>query len=353
MTNGILQMLLLADGFDQYGDTPTMSLAYTVLGDCFQCVNRNPRTGSGSLTWRQGATNADYCQRFLPSNASQIYMGFAINFQTLLDTFNSNNYFTFDILDDLGNIQIQMQITALGELNFFRGSNNQIIKTSFRLTPKKYSYLEIGLKIDPVSGVLEVRVDGDKQAIFVGNTQNGTGLINSIRFTGVRVFGTPDFDIDDLYLCDPIGITFNNFLGPVHMRTLLPTADTTNSDWTITGAVSGNAAVGLIPPNIGARYIQATAVGNETDFTYPNIPATAYAIYGVLIGAFVQQSVASGISTMSLGLNSNGVTSDSIPLTPPNVGRFLYQLFSFDPEQGAQWITKKVNLVRTRLIRTT
>lgn len=344
-------MLLLADGFDQYGATSSLALAYTILGDCFQCVNRNPRTGSGSLTWRQGSTNADYFLKLLPSNPQQIFMGFAINFQTLVDTFNSQNFFSLDILDNTGVLQMRMQLTNPdGRMQFLIGGV-VVMTTSYHLTANKYCYIEIGLKIDPVSGTLEVRVDGDSINVFVGPTQTGALNIGQVKFAGARVFGTPDFDIDDWYICEPSGNTFNNFLGPIHCRTLLPNNDTVNADWAVTGAASGNQAVGLLPANIAGRYIQASAIGNETDFTYPNIPATAYAILGVIVGAFAQQTVA-GSTTITVGLNSNGVTQDSAPFALSTNPLFSYNLFNYNPELGANWVNKTVNLLRTRLIRT-
>jgi hypothetical protein len=77
---------------------------------------------------------------------------------------------------------------------------------------------------------------------------------------------------DDLYLLDTSTPGHNDFLGPIHIKSLHPNGDTTTADMTPSTGVDHYALVDDTNPDI-AEYLTADAV-NETDiWDYEDVPS--------------------------------------------------------------------------------
>lgn len=127
---------------------------------------------------------------------------------------------------------ITIGTTATGLITIARGATVVATSTSAIAPANVVTYYEVKFTIADTGGFCEVKLNGTSIVSFTGDTRNAgtTGLVNTYAIN--RGGNTGGFTVDDLYILDLTGAApYNDYLGDVAVRTLLPTGNGDSSGW--------------------------------------------------------------------------------------------------------------------------
>lgn len=144
---------------------------------------------------------------------------------------------------------------------------------SFNFFPG-WNYIEVKAVINDVTGSVEVKVNGSVWITFSGDTRNAAnGAVDTIYHPGHT--GTNNL-WDDMYLLDTTGVApYNDYLGDIVVKALLPDGNGDSSQWTGSDADSINNYQLVDEPNSSATdYVAASAAGLTDLYTIADLPNT-------------------------------------------------------------------------------
>jgi hypothetical protein len=186
----------------------------------------------------------------------------------------------------------------------------------------------------------------------VQTLENGADVVNAFisnKATGSLV---NDFFIDDVYVCDGSGSANNDFLGPVRVAALRPTA---NDSVAMTPSSGANwQCVDETTPNDDTDYVSAPASGLPlTDrYTMSDLPAEASLIRGVRTLYRARKEDAALVELRGL-VRSGGTDGLGTTRALDTAYTFYTDLFENDPNIGAAWTPTTVNAMTAGVRRVT
>lgn len=213
------------------------------------------------------------------------------------------------------------------------------------LSASTWYYIEVKFTLGSANGAIEVRVNGlsDCSVSNINTDYNNVGFVNRVYFGP----GSNNYYLDDIYICNLSGGSpFNNFLGPVYIKKLVPNGEGLHTDFGVSGALTKiNVASQALQPTVLTNYLVANGDFNETldkkqSFVFPGIAAN-YQILGV-----VQQTFMSGLLQptellQNFATYDTTTTSQAIRLQGFDSPWWITTVWPTDPE-GNSWTSAKL-----------
>ena len=344
--------LLFIDGFDAYG-TDTVNVVSAMFaagygsalgfgGDSHTLASANTRTGIGFSIFPSGISFGGGILRNFPT-ASGIVSGFAVKvnqggFQALC-RIGYNNY--------AGTAGMQIIMSA-------NGANGITVATadgahSYASAPNVlfqgvWQFIEIKYSPGVGTSYLEVRVDGIAVIVITNQALVSGALASLVNMFEFSSNGNANIQVDDWYLCDLTGSSFNNFLGDCVVHALLPNADGgTNQFAQVGGTGAGHfTSVDEATPDGDTSYLSSNTTGQIELFTVPTLPADIVDVLAVGVNISARKQAA-GVGTYASVLDVGGVQSVSAA-TPTSLGYVTQQkLFQTQPGGGSWTLTAAQN----------
>jgi len=315
--------LLWIDGFDVYGpDNASIMVAleeagYGVSAGFGGLPNSsafaNTRTGIGFSVSPVCNVQGGYISRNFQT-AAGIVTGFAVQLQTseftTICTLGYNNY--------IGGGARQLILYANGAngltMQTGDGLGVYVSKPNVLFTGV-WQYVEVKYAPGSTTSYLEVRVDGvtvlrvtNQNLVSAGQA----GLVNYMRLNGD---GNQKLYIDDWYLCDTNGTSFNDFLGDCVVHALLPKSDAGMNQF---AQVGGNGAghftsVNELATDGDVSYLSSNTAGQTELFTVPTLPSDIVDVLAVAVNITARKQ-APGLGTFVPVLEAGGIEQDGAPI---------------------------------------
>jgi len=239
--------------------------------------------------------------------------------------------------------ELQIQHGNGGYVKVVRGDNVVLGQTSQPVfLPVRWLYLEVKVKIAAdTTGYVTVRVDGSVVLNLTGvrTAASASPAVNMVMLGAY--LGNINFKllVDDFYLCDTTGTSFNDFLGDVVVYTQVPTADATYNDWTPNTGTNRYSCVQEIPPDGDTTYIYTSSDLAKQTFTFP-----ALSNINVLAVQFSAQARKDDSTTRYLKLIGKLGASEVISSAFTLSNSYLYNVMKFiNAPDGTPWTLTKLN----------
>lgn len=252
-------------GFDDGAGEPNQTLGGGSLND-----TANSRTGAGGCWTGPGTSGIVNVQSIIPATTNFVF-GFGARFQ-------STNTGTFCYVTDGVVVHLALRLTSAGGLNLYMGDGVTLLATSsttpFSIT-NVWRYIEFKATIDDVAGSVTVRVDGTTILTYSGDTRNGsTATVTKMILFNLGNPGTTYYD--DVYALDNTGVApYNDFLGDIVVRTLLPNGDGDSSGWLGSDGNSVNNSLLVDEPTSSMTDYVAANVSSTSDlYALTDVPST-------------------------------------------------------------------------------
>lgn len=253
-------------GFDDGAGEPSQTNGGGILND-----TGNARTGVGGCWTGPGTSGIVNVSSSFPASTTFV-VGFGAKFP------NTNTSTSFWYVHDGVAIHLSLRMTSFGALNLYRGDGTTLLATS-TATPFSiggvWRYVEVKATIDDVAGSVTVRVDGTPIINYSGDTRNGsTATVTTMVLFNLGNPGTTYFD--DVYALDTTGpAPYNDFLGDIVVRTLLPNGDGDSSGWLGSDGNSVNNSL-LVDEATSSMtdYVAANVSGTSDLYALTDVPST-------------------------------------------------------------------------------
>ena len=304
--------LILLDGFEGYGPDGTVSATDTTLdrrlnmrwgrisssygGENYSAqISGSPLARGGKLCFNIIDDNGKYWRTWL-GDRSQIIVGFA--FRPSRGEAGEYVYFMHGGTYAGACSCLKFSITENGYIQL-HDAGNSLIDTSEKALIRfgRWNYIEIKATFHDSAGSVELRHNGS--SVLTAQNQD-------LAYTsGHNHCDTLEFEFydellyDDIYVIDPTTGGANDFLGPVVVRRLSPTADTATADFTPSEGMDHYACVDDDRADQD-DYLESTTIGDDELWDYENVPAEIAAVKGVNIetAAYVTGSQTKGIASL-------------------------------------------------------
>lgn len=225
----------------------------------------------------------------IPANQS-IIVGFGYRTTDLLvgEIVNFSNTATFGanagglrlVKNESGIVSVGSGYSS-GSLTTTFGSSNAGV-----LSINTWCYIEIKVSFHASAGAVEVKVNGESViSVTNQNTLAGLASISGMNLSNNTSTGAY---FDDLYICDTTGTVNNDFLGPISVYTLFPSANGTTNNFSVTGAASNYLAVNSAVPDT-ATYVSSSNTNDKDLYAMSDLPITPSAVQGVMVKARSQK----------------------------------------------------------------
>ncbi|HWD38915.1 MAG TPA: hypothetical protein VG944_08715 [Fimbriimonas sp.] len=204
-----------------------------------------------------------------------------------------------------------------------------------------YVYIELQATIDGTVGAFNLLINGVSVLSGSGvNTQKtANAYSNGIGLESPQ--GTNTCYWDDLYAADTTGSINNSFLGTIQVKTLLPTGNGTNTQWTASAGSAYNCVNGN-PPTNGTSYISDANDGEISTFTTAGVGST-----GGVTGVFLKvhaavdiagaRGIAGAVRTHSANYVGSTQTVNSTTYSSKQA------IWDANPNTGVQWTLTELN----------
>lgn len=227
------------------------------------------RTGSRGLQLTGGsiskslAAQVTYIAGFAFRVSSFSFAGFATMFQF---TDGGSDQVDMRIQGSAGGTQGQLEVTR----------NGTVLGTSSYLFPLNiFHYLEIKTTVDPVTGSVIVRVDGD---IILTVTGANTRATANTQINGYALVGQNVFQFDDVVVIDGGSPGPTDFIGDVGVYPRFPSASGTYTQYTSSTANPNWQNVDEAQPDDDTSYNYDQTAGHKDSFKFQSLGLAASAV---------------------------------------------------------------------------
>lgn len=219
-----------------------------------------------------------------------------------------------------------------------------------RVLPRQWNYYEMKVNFQTsATGSVEVRLNGVSiPALTLTNVVTvaaGSGPTyvswGGSRASDVNLF----WYLDDIYVCDGTGSYNNDFLGPIRVQTLYPSAPGTYSQWNQIGGVPSNPQTAINEPYYDKdnSYLSSNTVNALSSFYFKSLLANTNAVKAVQVRSFMRKDEA-GIRQVQTFLRQGSTDLASGPIITPSesYGTILTR-FDNNPITAGAWVVSDVN----------
>jgi len=172
--------------------------------------------------------------------------------------------------------QIKLRVNSAGQLQVVHGGGAILATTPDYYDDPTWKHVEFKAMIDNAAGAFEVRVN---ERIVL--SASGVDTQNTANASANRVyFGVGDRLLDNLWICDGAGATFNNFIGELRVITRRPNAAGFYTQWTPNTGLNW-AAVDDPQTDNDSTYVSSITPGNKDSFPLVALGVDSGAILAV------------------------------------------------------------------------
>lgn len=319
-------MLIFADGFDNYS---TLTNFWDGAGlDCaIRLSTGQSRTGIGCMQVNSAAFGP--LKTF--ANKTKVLVGLAANFSGAAQIVH---------LDTSTKVNIAVQVNADRSLSVLRGSGDfpfaVVIGTTAVnvFTFNTYNYVECKVLFSATVGTVELRCNGVLVLTLTGLktvAESANQFCSIVQLMGTSL-ASGTFLIDDVYVLDWATAPNTNFLGPLKLYTLPPTANAAVA-WTPLAGTNWS-EVSEVPPDGDTSYNSSPNIGDVDQYVYPltGVPAGSAIL-------FVQHELDMKVDSGARSVDSvvNGAPA-GLP-TALSSGYHIYPTpYDTNPATGVAWV---------------
>jgi hypothetical protein len=329
-----------SEGFEM-GDL----VGYTLPTATLPTISTTRRSGSYAVHIHGGNYTNCKLQKSITAG-SEFYFRVAVYINNFAYTANHNIYF-MNGSNTVGSIQFNNS-------NYIYISINGLTDTGSTLLLVNTWYLiEVHIKVDNTTGVLEVKLEGIPEVDVSGDTQGSYSTIDSIVFLDSS---DDQIWIDDIALNDTAGAADNSWCGDGKIIKLTPDDDVTTELTQYPALTDHHADVDDYPADGDTTYVQGTVVDEEDLYELSAsglVAADVDTINRVWVESRSKDTVASG-GEVALFIVSNAVedTGADVILTTTYTTKVLSEEFLQNPDGPAAWSVAALDAlqagVRTR-----
>lgn len=243
---------------------------------------------------------------------------------------------------EAGAAQFGIYYLANGNIQFYRGVT--LVRTTvggWNSAVAHWFAIEFDCR---EAGQVAVWIDGVLVDTFVGDcratTTDGWDMFGFATWISGTGFSNNNFFIDDVVITDSVTGRLAEYVCPP----LIPNGDTATAALTPSTPGPQFAMVDEVPSN-DADYDAATAAGQESRFTFTNLPAGITAVgWAVFWGRATRDGA---IVQGQVSVNSGGTVVYSAAETLPAAPSFFdsYVIRGTDPNTGLDWTVAGINAV--------
>ncbi len=177
---------------------------------------------------------------------------------------------------------VSLRRNGSGYLEVCSGWGGTVLATGVTPTTHGRQYLiELHFKLADAGGVVELRLDGNLEGTFAGDTKPDANTdFDQLYFYASAASATLVFD--DVVVNDVNGTVNNSWPGGLKLVLLKPEADGPTQEWTPTPGPEHYTAVDEAPPS-GTDYVRANANDLIELFGLEDLPAEAQSVKAVAL----------------------------------------------------------------------
>lgn len=359
-------MILLADGFDHYGDDSTgrdnmLDGVYAAVDVDLGPRTANARSGSHAF----GSSNlgiGETVRRVIPGSAhNNIGFGCA-QFFTNLPVAN-DRMVLWEWLDIGASEICSVVLQSTGDIHVKRGDHEGTLvanTTSAAIVAGSYQHIEGFFTFAGGSGAVEIRVNG---VTVIDETSVDIGAASTVRqwrwgSKGNNVVSTGPTFLEDVYVYDNQG-SFNNAIGvgDLKLDAIYPNADTAQSDWTRSGGSADYEMIDETAQDGDTTYVSSSNSNDISEFELQDVAASAESIKFLATYTYARKTDA-GAATIQAGVGSADVGSPPVPSSTlgdshalSEVYTYYMDIFESDPATGVAFTPSAVDDARLILKR--
>jgi len=340
--------LLHSDGFDIFSNiNEVLASGWGRLATANGFSTSGGRFGGGCLQGTLVNGNNGWIRPVLTAIGSPLYVAFAYFHDGTANT----NDILFSALSPDNALIGSITLTPTGQMITANASGTVINTTVGNpITSGSWHWVEIKIIAGSTgsNGEITARVDGSTVINQTGiDTQPGTTSqpIAYFRLSGPRLTGAGSVvKIDDVFVMNDSGATFNGFMDDRRILSLIPSGDAATVDWT----ASSGTDVSCVDDALGAAnddtdYISSSTVGQESRFTLGNLSVTPASIDAVVPRMRAKKDDAGGRTIRAL-INSSG--NEATGATQGLLTDYVWMrssAFEVNPNGSVAWTDSAVN----------
>jgi len=177
---------------------------------------------------------------------------------------------------------VSISRNASGFLEIRSGQGGTLLATGITpITTDRWYLVELHFKLADSGGIAELRIDGNLECTFTGDTKPGSETTFDNLYWISWASG-PQCYYDDVVVNDISGPVNNSYPGGVKLALLKPTADGATKEWTPSSGSDHYALVDEVPPS-GTDYLRATANDLVDLFGLEDLPPEAQSVKAVAL----------------------------------------------------------------------
>lgn len=318
--------LLHIDGFDTFG-TGQLNLLYA--------TSIASITSGGRFSSSKGVVSlgtGGFITRYI-GNKTTIFTGAAIKGRPL----TNNNLIEF--LNSSLTAQLIAKFSSNGVLSVLRGSTI-LGSASTIFNEDTWYYIAVKVVFSNTVGSVELWVNGVKE-IDVSSVDTQATAEDGCDYVRLRgPWGTYYFD--DWYISDDSGTTNNTLITEARVVPLVPTADTTQKDFTASTGSDNYAMVDEDGMDSDTTYVSTTTNGAKDIYDLGNLPAGVDTVYGIATYAFARKDNTDAV-LFDFGVKSGSTESFSTGNVMASDYLGFEHVNNVDPNTSGAWSVSAVN----------
>jgi hypothetical protein len=338
------------DGFEGYGPSDTRSSDDITLDRRlnvrWQRVNSDYGGTSGSSRiWNGSARGDKLCWDFRTRNGhswvswlkdelSTIIMGFG------LFPWNGQSGDIIYFRHDSGNNMV-LGITSNSEIYIKRDNGTRVATSGPLIKWRRWNYIEVKATFDATAGAVELRLNGKTIINLTGQDFQATaGHPHSNNIS----WWYHDYQkLDDIYIIDPNTSGLDDFLGPIVVRRLKPSADSATADFTPSTGTSHFACVDNDRAD-ATDYLESSTVNDDELWDYENVPSEIASIKAINIETSFAATGAEAKTAASLCKSgTTAVQEVGQRATVETDWDQFNDIMETDPDTGSAWTISGLN----------
>lgn len=281
-------------------------------------------------------------------SSSTVVLGFAYKPGEYEGTGQETFIEFYDCAGDADILQMEIEIFAGTSFIVKRGGTNRLDTILHVMKQDRWNYVEIKYTPHDTTGYMEMRVNESVIFTYSGDTNEGSSTVDCVRFVGVETpVATTDDRLhlwDDMYLLNSAGTTNNDFLGPIHVETILPNGIGSDNDFTAVGGLNWQ-NVDDVPTNDDGSYNTSLTVGDKDLFAAQTLSVVNGTIYGVKVNAEARVTEA-GVVKILPKVKSGSTYGDG---TTTGIASTEYigveSLFETNPDTSTAWTVSEIQSI--------
>lgn len=255
----------------------------------------------------------------------------------------------FQLTANDGTVQLRLYVyTQLGLFAIYRGPGTTwLAQTNYNVFPiNQWVYLEFKGTIANSGGLAELRMNEVVVATYSGDTQQSGSVASAreIRFLGDRT-QTGITTIDDVYMCDGTGGSYDDYLGDCRVQTVYPNG---NGNSSVLVGSDGNSTDNYLlvdeasTPNDATDYVESSTPGDEDTYAYGNLSAASGSVHGIQIIPRARKTDAGTRSIVTVARHS-GTEEDSAAMTLNTTWGYVGRDLRQTKPGGGAWSISDIN----------